>query len=129
MVLHLVVVILFQQYTNCVIHVSGKLLPKVIKFLQKHIPTEQYAQVTTLEQLVIQQHKSSVRGGKACMRKDINKEDEEHIEQEMPLSGEAEGRPEAEYGRVSGTAYSEEKQKKLLDDLKHFFNKPTKTHS
>ena len=54
MVLHLVVVILFQQSTNCAIHVSGKLLPQVIIFLRNHLDEKRYVTLTNFEKLLVQ---------------------------------------------------------------------------
>jgi hypothetical protein len=53
MVLHLVIVILFQQSTNCAIHVSGKLLPQVIHFLHSHLDEKKYVALTEFEELLI----------------------------------------------------------------------------
>lgn len=53
MVLHLVVVILFQQSTNCAVHVSGKLLPQVIHFLRSHLDEKKYAALTEFEKSLI----------------------------------------------------------------------------
>ena len=53
MVLHLVVVILFQESTNCAIHVSGKLIPHVILFLHSHIERDKYIRLTEFEAMLI----------------------------------------------------------------------------
>lgn len=53
MVLHLVVVILFQQTTNCAIHVSGKLIPQIINFLQCHLEQKTYTTLNEFETLLV----------------------------------------------------------------------------
>lgn len=127
MVLHLVVVMLFQQYTGCAIHVSGKILSKVIQYLQKYMPTEQYVQLSALEQLVIQQHRLSLERGRECIGKEITADEEGRIEQEVPLkSAEAENTPEVS-GLVSDITNPEENQRSLLDSLKQIVIIPGKT--
>lgn len=61
MVLHLATVILFQQSTNCAIHIPGKMVPQVISFLQGCIQTEHHSKLLLFERLVIQQHRLSTQ--------------------------------------------------------------------
>jgi hypothetical protein len=66
MVLHLVVVILFQQHTGCAIHISGKLLPQAIQFLHNHVEREKYMKLTECEQLLMKQ--ISEQKGKGALK-------------------------------------------------------------
>lgn len=57
MALHLVTVLLFQQHTNCIIHIPGKLVPHVISFLANHLGELDHTKMTRYQQLVMQQLK------------------------------------------------------------------------
>ncbi|OWF52506.1 E3 UFM1-protein ligase 1-like [Mizuhopecten yessoensis] len=53
MALHLAVVLLFQTYTQCLIHAPGKSVPQVIVFLRDHVDAEQHKVLVTLQDLVV----------------------------------------------------------------------------
>ena len=59
MVLHLTTVLLFQQHTGCILHVPGKLVPMVIKFLESRVSSEEYSTVIQFQKLVTAQWKAS----------------------------------------------------------------------
>lgn len=59
MALHLTSVLLFQQYTGCIIHVPGKLIPQVINFLEPRMNSEEHSTVTQFQKLVTLQWKTS----------------------------------------------------------------------
>lgn len=40
LVLHLTVLILFQTFTNCMLHASGKFVPQILNFLASHLTAE-----------------------------------------------------------------------------------------
>ncbi|XP_033740513.1 E3 UFM1-protein ligase 1-like [Pecten maximus] len=53
MALHLAAVLLFQTYTQCLIHAPGKSVPQIIVFLKEHMDTEQHKVLVTLQDLVV----------------------------------------------------------------------------
>lgn len=59
MVLHLVVVLLFQQHTNCIIHLPGKLVPSIIAFLSSRLSETERSKLRTFQELVMLQLKQS----------------------------------------------------------------------
>ena len=65
MVLHLVVVLLFQQHTNCIIHLPGKLVPSIIAFLSNRLSESERSKLRTFQDLVMQQLKQSRAPSKA----------------------------------------------------------------
>ena len=65
MVLHLVVVLLFQQHTNCIIHLPGKLVPSVIAFLSNRLSESERSKLRTFQDLVMLQLKQSRAPSKA----------------------------------------------------------------
>ncbi len=42
MTLHLAVVLMFQVFTQCMVHAPGRCVPSIISFLMEYIPEEQY---------------------------------------------------------------------------------------
>ncbi|XP_077864650.1 E3 UFM1-protein ligase 1-like isoform X2 [Saccoglossus kowalevskii] len=52
MLLHLCSVMLFQTYTNCMIHVPGRCVPQLIAFLADEIPSEHHEQLLKFQGLV-----------------------------------------------------------------------------
>lgn len=57
MILHLVVVILFQQHTNCMLHAPGKLVPHITSFLSGRVNTSYYSKLIQYQHLVMLQLK------------------------------------------------------------------------
>lgn len=55
MTLHLVAVLLFQQHTGLVLHVTGRLVPLVVSFLSAHMSPGGHAQLTRYQELVVRQ--------------------------------------------------------------------------
>ena len=55
MALHLASVVLFQHYTNCMLHASGGCVPQIISFLKDKLPTEHYDKLNHYVTLVIKQ--------------------------------------------------------------------------
>eukprot|EP00795_Rhopilema_esculentum_P017681 gene17681-9336_t len=55
MALHLVVVILFQFQTSCVIHAPGRCVPQIINFLQQYLNPDDFEQLNRYQSLVIKQ--------------------------------------------------------------------------
>ncbi|XP_060085103.1 E3 UFM1-protein ligase 1-like [Ylistrum balloti] len=53
MTLHLAVVLLFQAYTQCLIHAPGKSVPQIILFLKDHMDEEQHKIFVSLQDLVV----------------------------------------------------------------------------
>ncbi|XP_069138905.1 E3 UFM1-protein ligase 1-like [Argopecten irradians] len=53
MALHLASVILFQTYTQCLIHAPGKSVPQIIVFLKEYMDAEQHKVLVTLQDLVV----------------------------------------------------------------------------
>lgn len=130
MVLHLVVVILFQLNTNCAIHISGKLVPQVVAFLRNHLQNEEYIKkLSVFEQLIIQQRRLSTQKKKDIDKVCTSENDDEnmrtfHVVEEGPKEG-ADEAGVAE--RTSDTAQLEQELQGLLDDLKQMVIKPKKT--
>lgn len=46
MTLHLASVLLFQIYTQCLVHAPGRCVPAIITFLQEHLGEEQHSLLT-----------------------------------------------------------------------------------
>ena len=42
MTLHLAVVLMFQVFTQCMVHAPGRCVPNIISFLMEYVPEEQY---------------------------------------------------------------------------------------
>ena len=57
MILHLVVVVLFQQHTNCMLHAPGKLVPHITSFLAGRVNTSNYSKLIQYQHLVMLQLK------------------------------------------------------------------------
>ena len=55
MALHLASVVLFQHYTNCMLHAPGGCVPQIISFLKDKLPTEHYDKLNHYVTLVIKQ--------------------------------------------------------------------------
>lgn len=59
MVLHLTAVILFQQHTGCIVHVPGKLVPIVVKFLESRLDADKYFVISRFQHIVANKWKAS----------------------------------------------------------------------
>lgn len=55
MALHLASAVLFQHYTNCMLHAPGRCVPQIISFLKDKLPTEHYDKLNNYVTLVIKQ--------------------------------------------------------------------------
>lgn len=64
MALHLASVILFQYYTNTLLHAPGKFVPQIIMFLQKNLSEEDFESLTEYHALVVQQLKNAASNNK-----------------------------------------------------------------
>ena len=136
MVLHLVIVILFQQNTNYALHISGKLVPQVIEFLRGRIHSDQYAKLSAFEQLVIQQRRLSTQPTKARSEKTgaMGREDNEGMlteEEVTEVKGEEPSDMQATASEAEGgiegtedTAHVEQELQSLLNSLKQLVVKP-----
>ena len=49
MTLHLAVVILFQKFTQNIIHIPGKCVPQILVFLKDHLDDEKYIELVKLQ--------------------------------------------------------------------------------
>ena len=59
MALHLVVVLLFQLHTNCMLHAPGRCIPQVIIHLQEFVTEEAFEKLNSYQALVMMQLSSS----------------------------------------------------------------------
>ncbi|XP_041352630.1 E3 UFM1-protein ligase 1-like [Gigantopelta aegis] len=57
MTLHLASVILFQTFTNNMIHVPGRLVPQVIQFLSEYLEKDVHEKLVNLQELVVKHAK------------------------------------------------------------------------
>ncbi|XP_071112658.1 E3 UFM1-protein ligase 1-like [Haliotis cracherodii] len=57
MALHLAAVILFQTYTQMMVHAPGRVVPQIIEYLEVHMDKEQHKTLVTLQELVVRQAK------------------------------------------------------------------------
>ena len=115
MAFHLVVVILFQQSTNCAIHVSGKLLPQVMEFLSDCLEKEKYLKLLEFQSMLIDQ----LSAGKD--RKDLTEDQHECMGGEPDddiAADESEGR--------TRPFILEQRLKDSVGDLKQLVVKPKK---
>ncbi|XP_053712431.1 E3 UFM1-protein ligase 1-like [Synchiropus splendidus] len=55
LVLHLTCVLLFQTYTQCMLHAPGRCVPQIISVLAGHIPPESQQLLSTYQSLVVKQ--------------------------------------------------------------------------
>lgn len=55
LVLHLTSVLLFQNFTHCMLHAPGRCVPHIIGFLQSKIPEEQHKLLSQYQSLVVKQ--------------------------------------------------------------------------
>ena len=140
MVLHLVTVILFQQNTNCAIHISGKLLPQVIAFLRNHLQSTQHSKLVALEHLVIKEHRLTTKPRKESQSQDSTEAELTVQEEDLDVSGEggvyvessrsietspdSSSNKEEEHLRASDLAFVEVEQRSLVEDLKKVVIKP-----
>ena len=53
MSLHLVVVLLFQQHTGCMVHAPGRMVPSMVAILEKYLPEEEQKILLSFQQLII----------------------------------------------------------------------------
>ena len=53
MVLHLVTVLLFQQRTGSMIHITGRLVPHITSLLSKYLPPDEYLRLIHYQDLVV----------------------------------------------------------------------------
>ena len=53
MVLHLVVVLLFQQHTGCMLHAPGRMVPSIVAILEKYLSEEEQTILLSFQQLII----------------------------------------------------------------------------
>ena len=53
MALHLVVVLLFQQHTNCMLHAPGRMVPAIVTILEKYLPEEEQKILLSFQKLII----------------------------------------------------------------------------
>jgi len=53
MTLHLVVVLLFQQHTGCMLHAPGRMVPSIVSILEKYLPEEEQKILLSFQQLII----------------------------------------------------------------------------
>lgn len=78
MALHLASAILFQHYTNCMVHAPGRCVPQIISFLKEKLTPEHYDNLNHYVALVIKQlsgnEDSAVKNG------DDHEQTEEHEE-------------------------------------------------
>lgn len=124
MVLHLVVVLLFQQTTNCAIHIPGKLVPQVVAFLQNRVDNELYVKISVLEQMVIEQRKHSpqpIKGKASTAECERGRASEEKIVPEQ-IAHETESKAVG----ASDSGKLNQEMENLLDDLKQMVIRPKK---
>ncbi|KAL4233241.1 E3 UFM1-protein ligase 1 [Mactra antiquata] len=65
MTLHLACVILFQKFTQCILHVPGKCVPQVVMFLKPHLEPDSFKELVHLQDLVIAELQRQQSGGDA----------------------------------------------------------------
>lgn len=117
MALHLVAVLLFQRYTNCIIHAPGRLVPNIISFLSNHMNDTEYAKLTDFQRLVML-HLRLTSGVKRDDPDDESQQAEVTLEQKSdllpPPSSEVQGDPTQVMDELKGQ----------LDSLKDLVAKP-----
>ena len=123
MVLHLVVVILFQQNTNCPIHISGKFVPQVIAFLCSRVQSGLYVKLSAFEKLIIEQRKISASNSTTVSMTDESKESQVPLEK----SAAAEGAEKVLEDIPSNTMELQHELQSLVHDLKQSVFKPKMT--
>ena len=123
MVLHLVVVVLFQQTTNCAIHIPGKLVPQVVAFLRNRVDNELYVKISVFEQMVIEQRKHSPQKIKGDIGKASTAEcesEEKIVPEQIAHETESKAVGASDNGKLN------QEMENLLDDLKQVVIKPKK---
>ena len=84
MALHLVVVILFQFQTSCVIHAPGRCVPQIINFLQQYLNPDDFEQLNRYQSLVIKQLSNRSTENKAG---EEDKEDDKEADKDEAGAG------------------------------------------
>ena len=59
MALHIIVVLLFQQKTNSIIHIPGKFVPTMIMWLSEHVPKKEHLKLVECQRLISAKWKST----------------------------------------------------------------------
>ena len=133
MVLHLVTAILFQQNTNCAIHISGKMVPRIISFLGAHIQIEHHAKLLLFEQLVIQQRKLAIQADKESQSEESSMAETASGDDQSVATGDntceeaPTSLPSGATARISDLLKVEEELQSLLDDIKKLVVSPKKS--
>lgn len=60
MALHIILVLLFQQKTNCILHIPGKFIPTLISFLSDHVPSKEHMKLAKCQRLISAKWKLSL---------------------------------------------------------------------
>lgn len=115
MALHLTAVLLFQQHTGSIIHVPGKLVPLVIKFLEPHVDPDKYSLVTRFQQLVTVRWKASA-GGKPSSQETAEDVAEGSCDQ-----------TESSESSAVALVNTDQEFKNLMEELKRLVIKPRKS--
>jgi len=87
MILHLVVVILFQQHTNCMIHAPGKLVPSVVSFLAERVSESEESKLVQYQQLVMLQLKLASKSSGAPTTEVDSKTANDSVESKLSDAG------------------------------------------
>ena len=125
MALHLTAVLLFQQQTGCIIHVPGKLVPLVIKFLEPHVDPDRYSVVTRVQQLVAVKWKALASSKSPSLDKSPS-QDNAHTEAAAEGTHITEPLECTESSSMS-VVHTDQEVKTLIDELKGLVIKPRKT--
>lgn len=126
MVLHLVVVVLFQQTTNCALHIPGKLVPHVVSFLRNHLDNDLYVKISVFEQLIIEKHKDSPEKMKDDIGTASTAEEHRAPDEKERVPGEIAHKTESRAVKANGNGKLNQEMQNLLDDLKQIVIRPKK---
>lgn len=128
MALHLVTVLLFQRYTNCIIQVPGKLIPSVITFLSGHMPAQEHSKLVQYQMLVMQQLRlagNRTAVGQGATSRASEEEGGVEGEKKEEEEGGTEGESQAPAGDCSAASVEQDLQE-ALPGLKQLVKKPAK---
>ena len=98
MILHLVVVILFQQHTNYMIHAPGKLVPSIVSFLADRVSKSEASKLVQYQQLVMLQLKLASKNSGTPSTEVYSNASNESVEPKLSDAGQEPQAPDNQNG-------------------------------
>ena len=113
MALHLVVVLLFQQHTGCMLHAPGRMVPSIVTILEKYLPEEEQKILLSFQQLIIK-YITAVRNAEETTKSSSETLNSEP--QKSNTESDADGTADKEEGKDENTEESGDKAEEMDKD-------------